>query len=163
MTPVEEELLTLPEHMSSLPVFSGVTRTLILHVCFVDRCLSIWTLSPGHSMVCLSWIYGFWLLLWYLQTFLVCFLLVIVLSVPGFTASDYSFGIFKLLFKSSSKEATTYYTLYNPCKLLLLVYDVVIAGRQNWIINNSNRSYVDNNHYNDQFPFLTFFINFMDN
>jgi hypothetical protein len=39
--PVEQELLTLPEHMSSPPVFSGVrvTRSLVLHVCFVDRCL----------------------------------------------------------------------------------------------------------------------------
>jgi hypothetical protein len=39
---VEQELLTLPEHMSSPPVFSGVrvTRSLVLYVCFVDRCLS---------------------------------------------------------------------------------------------------------------------------
>ena len=39
---VEKELLTLPEHLSSLPVFSGVsfTRSLVLCVCFVDRCLS---------------------------------------------------------------------------------------------------------------------------
>jgi hypothetical protein len=38
---VEQELLTLPEHLSSLPVFSGVrvTRSLVLYVCFVDRCL----------------------------------------------------------------------------------------------------------------------------
>ena len=36
------ELLTLPEHLSSPPVFSGVcvTRSLVLCVCFVDRCLS---------------------------------------------------------------------------------------------------------------------------
>jgi hypothetical protein len=39
---VEEELLTLPEHLSSPPVFSGVrvTRSLVLCVCFVDPCLS---------------------------------------------------------------------------------------------------------------------------
>jgi hypothetical protein len=32
----------LPEHMSSPPIFSGVrvTRSLVLYVCFVDRCLS---------------------------------------------------------------------------------------------------------------------------
>jgi hypothetical protein len=40
---VEQELITLPEHMSSPPppVFSGVrvTRSLVLCVCFVDRCL----------------------------------------------------------------------------------------------------------------------------
>ena len=39
---VEQELLTLPEHLSSPPVFSGVrvTRSLVICVCFVDRCLS---------------------------------------------------------------------------------------------------------------------------
>jgi hypothetical protein len=39
---VEQELLTLPEHLSSSPVFSGVraTRSLVLCVCFVDRFLS---------------------------------------------------------------------------------------------------------------------------
>ena len=39
---VVQELLTLPEHLSSPPVFSGVrvTRSLVLCVCFVDRCLS---------------------------------------------------------------------------------------------------------------------------
>jgi hypothetical protein len=40
-----QELLTLPEHLSSPAVFSGVrvTRSLILYVCFVDRCLSFCT------------------------------------------------------------------------------------------------------------------------
>ena len=39
---VEQELLTLPQHLSSHPVFSGVcvTRSLVLCVWFVDRCLS---------------------------------------------------------------------------------------------------------------------------
>jgi hypothetical protein len=47
---VEQELLTLQEHMSSLPVFSGVraTRSLVLYECFVGRCLSFCTLSFGH-------------------------------------------------------------------------------------------------------------------
>ena len=69
---VEQELLTLPEHPSSPPVFSGVrvTRSLVLYVCFVDRCLSFCTLSFGHCVVCSSSIYGFWLPLWYLQTLL---------------------------------------------------------------------------------------------
>jgi hypothetical protein len=51
------------------PVFSGVrvTRSLVLYVCFVDRCLSFCTFSFGHCVVCSS-IYGFWLPLWYLQT-----------------------------------------------------------------------------------------------
>jgi hypothetical protein len=36
------ELPTLPERLSLSPVFSGVrvTRSIILCVCFVDRCLS---------------------------------------------------------------------------------------------------------------------------
>ena len=45
---------TLPEHLSSPPVFSGVrvTRSLYLCVCFVDRCLSF--CSFGHCVVCSS-------------------------------------------------------------------------------------------------------------
>ena len=40
--------------MSSPPVFSGVgvTRSLVLYVCFVDRCLSFCPVSVGHC-VCL--------------------------------------------------------------------------------------------------------------
>ena len=69
---VEEEMLTLPEHLSSPPVFSGVrfARSLLLYVCFVDRCLSFCTFSFGHCVVCSSSTYGFWLPLWYLQTLL---------------------------------------------------------------------------------------------
>ena len=39
---VEQELLIIPKHLSSPPVFSGVrvTRSLVLCVCFVDCCLS---------------------------------------------------------------------------------------------------------------------------
>jgi hypothetical protein len=37
---MEQELYTLPEHMSSPPVFSGVrvTRSLVLWECFADHC-----------------------------------------------------------------------------------------------------------------------------
>ena len=40
---VEQELLTFLGHMSSLPVYSGirVTRSLVLCLWFVDRCLSL--------------------------------------------------------------------------------------------------------------------------
>jgi hypothetical protein len=65
---VEPELLTLPEHPSSPPVFSEVrvnTRSLVLCVCFVDRCLSFWTFSFGNCVFCSALIYGFWLPLWY--------------------------------------------------------------------------------------------------
>ena len=39
-----------------------------------DRCLFFCTFSFGHCVVCPSSIYGFWLLLWYLQTILKLFL-----------------------------------------------------------------------------------------
>jgi len=69
---VEQELLTIPEHLISPPVFSGVsvTRSLVLCICFVDCCLSFCTFSFGHCVVCPSSMYGFWLPLWYLQTLL---------------------------------------------------------------------------------------------
>jgi hypothetical protein len=50
---VEQELLTLPEHLRSPPVFSGV-RSLVLCVCFVYRCLSFCTFSFGHCVFCSS-------------------------------------------------------------------------------------------------------------
>jgi hypothetical protein len=58
---MEQELLTLPEHLSSPPVFSGVrvTRYIVLCDCFVDRCLSFCTFSFDHCVVCSSSIYGF--------------------------------------------------------------------------------------------------------
>jgi hypothetical protein len=52
---VGHELLTLPEHLSSPLDFRGVrvTRSLVLCVCFVDRC---WSFCPFSfwSFVCLS-------------------------------------------------------------------------------------------------------------
>ena len=66
---VEMELLTLPEHLGSLPVFSGVrvTRSLVVYVCFVDHC-------P-----------------------FALFLFAIALSVLlRYTDSDYPFGILRL-------------------------------------------------------------------
>jgi hypothetical protein len=61
---------TLPGHLSSPLVVSGVrvTRSLVLCVCFINHCLSICTFSFGHCIVCSSSIYRFWLSLWYLQT-----------------------------------------------------------------------------------------------
>ena len=65
---VEQELPTLPEHMSSPPDFSGirVTPPLVLCVCFVDCPFSL-----GHCVVGSSLIYRFWLPLWYIQTLLI--------------------------------------------------------------------------------------------
>ncbi len=75
---MKQELPTLPKHMTLPRIFSGVraTQFLVLCVCFVDRCLSFCPLF-----------------------------LAIVLSVPlRFTASDYPYGIFKLLLVKSSKQ-----------------------------------------------------------
>jgi hypothetical protein len=49
-------MLSLPEHLSLTPVFSGfrVTRSFALYVCFVERCLSFCTFSLGHCVVCSS-------------------------------------------------------------------------------------------------------------
>ena len=64
---VEQELPTLPEHLSSPFVFRWVrvTLSLVLYVCFVDHCVSFCPVSFGHCVVCSS-IYGFWLLLWHI-------------------------------------------------------------------------------------------------
>ena len=69
---VEQELLTLPEHLSSPPAFSGVrvTRSLVLYVCFVDHCLSVCTFFFW-PLCCLFFSdIWFWLPLWYLQALL---------------------------------------------------------------------------------------------
>jgi len=77
---VEQELLTLPEDMSSLPVFSGVHVARYLVFCV---------------MFCGS--------------FFVLFLLAILMSILlRFTASDYSFGIFKLFSMVSSGQYIRY-------------------------------------------------------
>ena len=69
---MEQELPTILEHLSSPPIISGVrvTRSLVLYVCFVDRCLSFCTFPFGHCVVSSSTIYGFWLHLWNLQNLL---------------------------------------------------------------------------------------------
>ena len=50
---VEQKLLTLPEHLSSPAVFSGVrvTRSLVLCLFCVDRCLSFCPFSFGHFVL----------------------------------------------------------------------------------------------------------------
>ena len=85
VSPVEQELLSLPELLSSYPVFSEVrpTRSLVLCVCFIDPCLSFWAYSFDHCIFCSSLIYGFWLLLWYLQTLLTHLSLTTKFNVPS--------------------------------------------------------------------------------
>jgi hypothetical protein len=82
---VEQSLLTLTEHLSSHPLFSGVriNRSLDIYVWFVYRCLSFCIFSFGHCVVCSSSIYGFWLPLWYLQTLLSTVVLTIKTSASS--------------------------------------------------------------------------------
>ena len=58
---MEQELLTLPEHLNSSPVLSGVcvTQYLVLCVCLVDTCLSFCPFSFGNCVLDPSSIYGF--------------------------------------------------------------------------------------------------------
>jgi hypothetical protein len=58
---VEQELFALPEHLSSSPVYCRVSATLsvVLCVCFVDRCLFFCPFSLSHCVVSPSSIYGF--------------------------------------------------------------------------------------------------------
>jgi hypothetical protein len=81
---VEQELLTLSEQMNSPSILSGVrvTRSLVLYVCFVDRCLSFCTFSSGHCVCCSSAIYGFLFPLWCLQTILTRYITIIALRCP---------------------------------------------------------------------------------
>jgi hypothetical protein len=53
---VEQELLTLPEHLNSPPVLAGF---LLLDLYFYDRFLSLCPFSFSHCVVCPSWIYEF--------------------------------------------------------------------------------------------------------
>ena len=54
---VDQELLTLPKHMCSPPVFN-ITRSLVLCVCLVDGC-PFWSTACDYCVVCSSSIYGF--------------------------------------------------------------------------------------------------------
>ena len=58
---VPNELLTLPDHLSLPPVYSWIraTRSLVLCVCFLDRCLSLCSFSFGQCVVWSSSIYIF--------------------------------------------------------------------------------------------------------
>ena len=81
--------------VSDTPAISISNIHIVSCVVFVDRWLSFCPFSFGHCVVSPCQVYGFWLSLWYLQTFHVLF--DIVLSVLlRFTAFDYPFGIFKL-------------------------------------------------------------------
>ena len=112
VTLVEQELLTLPEHMSPSPVFSGVrvTQSLVLCVCFVDRCLFFYAFPFGNG--CSSSIYRFWLPLG--KYVLLC--------------SGYSFSI------STDYEAKVQGECYS-----LNTWPTVVYNQLNYILTNWNR------------------------
>jgi hypothetical protein len=84
------------------PVISGVrvTRSLVLCVCSVYRCLSLCPFSFSHCVVCSSSMYGFCLPLWYLQTLLAYLIatnvykIIVVVNFITFTAGYHSNGRF---------------------------------------------------------------------
>ena len=64
-----------------------ITWSLVVYVCFVDRCLSFCTFSFDHRVACSSSLYGFWLPLWYLQTLLVTSLIIDIVLWPALMSS----------------------------------------------------------------------------
>jgi len=69
VTLVEQEIRTLPEHLNSSWVFSGVciSRSLLLCVVFCGSLFVLLSFLFCYCIVCLL-IYGFWLPLWCVQT-----------------------------------------------------------------------------------------------
>ena len=98
---VEQELFTLPEHLSSSPVFSWVrvTRSFVLFVCFVDHCLSYFPFSFDHCVVCKSFLDLRHLIAHLICCFVLFFLAIVLSILLRFTDSDYPFSIFKLFLK----------------------------------------------------------------
>jgi len=90
MSLLEQDLIILSKHLSSPPVFNGVriTLSLVSWVCFVDRCLSCCAFSIGHFVLWSSWIDGFWLPLWYLQTLLIVFFYLLPVFITESIAND---------------------------------------------------------------------------
>ena len=70
MPHVEQELLSLPGHFSSLPVFNEVrvARSLVAYIVF---CISLFILLFDNSVVCHSSFYDVSLPLWHFHTFLI--------------------------------------------------------------------------------------------
>ena len=125
------------------PVFSGVrvTRSLVLCVWFVDRCLSFFLLfSFGHCVVCYSSIYGFWLPLWYLQSLLMymlirysgstCFLFRFVRCSLVTSIINRDFRSAKMLWLQS--WIVTDDQTYIPNSALVLACDYLLVIRYLW-------------------------------
>ena len=93
---MEQKLLTLPEHLGSPPVLSGVrvTRSLVLCVCFVDRCLFFVSFCP---LCLLSFNVRMLIMVFSNSSYIFMKASDIALSVLlRYMDSDYPVGIFKL-------------------------------------------------------------------
>jgi hypothetical protein len=93
-------------HLSSRPVFSGVrvTRSLVLYVCFVDRCLSFCPFSFELFYNLIEWVSEGGR-----EGVSVLFLLAIALSdLLRFTDSNYPFCIFKYFLFNTKYQLLSY-------------------------------------------------------
>ena len=98
----------LVEHKSSTTDFSGVrvTRSLVICLCFVDRCLSFCTISFGHCNVCYSSIFGFWLPFGIFKLFSILFVDFKTNRRIASSKKSWMFRQYPHLFSSSQKVAT---------------------------------------------------------
>ena len=97
-TVVSSEAVTLYSSRTHefLPGFWWSWRSLVFNVLF---CLCVCSFSFDHCLVYHSLVYDLWLLLWYLQNFLVLFVIsrlaIAFYLLLWLTTSDYPFAIFK--------------------------------------------------------------------
>ena len=118
---MEQELYTILKHLlNSSSVFSGVhvTRSLVLCVCFVDRCFSFLFYFIFWPLCCLSFDLGFWLPLWYLQT---------LLYTPNHV-SKYINTVWRILLTASQRENKNY--CYRQCTYIEFIVQCQESPKQ---------------------------------
>ena len=97
---MEQELLALPEHLSSPHVFSWVcvVQSIVFSVVFCGSLfVCLWFTVADYTFGILSLIYSCWLHLWYLVSDLQLLITPLV-SCLWFTVVDYIFGILSLIY-----------------------------------------------------------------
>jgi hypothetical protein len=97
---VEQELLALPEHLSSPHVFSWVcvVQSIVFSVVFCGSLfVCLWFTVADYTFGILSLIYSCWLHLWYLVSDLQLLITPLV-SCLWFTVADCTFGILSLIY-----------------------------------------------------------------
>jgi uncharacterized membrane protein len=104
-------------------------------VCFVDSCLSFCPLSLGHCVVCPS-IYGFWLLLWYLQTLLHGYSSILWCSLRFSRKNYVRFDFTSTCFVDVPALFTLFVFIYAYCCLCRFHYDMMFL-----LFNCNNTKY----------------------